>query len=82
MCCEGVLFASRANRAVALSQRLTSQPPFLNSSICIDFCNISSDFVVRNSNAYDYVVDVVCWLTGYVLALPCSKTLTAQQLAE
>ena len=57
-------------------------PEFPFSSICIDFCDLSSDPVVSNGNTYDYVLVVVCRLTGYVVALPCSKTITAEQLAE
>ena len=36
----------------------------------------------RRDTEYDYVLVVVCRLTGYVIATPCQKSLTAEGLAE
>ena len=57
-------------------------PEFPLSSICIFFCDLSSDHVISNGNTYDAALVVVCRLTGYVVPLPCSETVTAEQLAE
>ena len=51
------------------------------SSVCIDFCNLTSDPCTHRNTEYDYVLIVVCRLTGYVIAVPCQKTLTSQHLA-
>ena len=55
-------------------------PKYPFSSVCIDFCDLSSRPCTSNNRTYDYVV--VCPLTGYVVAVPCSKTLDAQGLAD
>ena len=56
-------------------------PEYPFSSVCIDFCDLSGRSCTANNRAYDYVLVVVCQLTGYVVAVPCSKTLDAQGLA-
>ena len=57
-------------------------PEYPFSSVCIDFCDLSSRPCTANNWTYDYVLVVVCRLTGYVVAVPCSKTLDAQGLAD
>ena len=57
-------------------------PEYLLASVCVDFCDLSGRSCTANGNTYDYVLVVVCRLTGYVVAVPCSKTLTALGLAD
>ena len=57
-------------------------PEYPFSSICIDFCDLSSMPCTHRDTEYDYVLVVVCRLTGYVIATPCQKSLTAEGLAE
>ena len=52
------------------------------ASVCVDFCDLSGRPCTTNGNTCDYVLVVVCRLTGYVVAVPCSKTLTALGLAD
>ena len=54
--------------------------PFV--SVCIDFCDLTSDPCTHRNTEYDYVLIVVRRLTGYVIAVPCQKTLTSEDLAE
>ena len=57
-------------------------PEYPFSSICIDFCDLSSMPCTHRDTEYDYVLVVVCRLTGYVIATPCQKSLTAEGWAE
>ena len=57
-------------------------PAYPFSSICIDFCDLSSMPCTHRGTEYDYVSVVVCKVTGYVIATPCQKMLTAEGLAE
>ena len=57
-------------------------PEYPFSSICIDFCDLSSMPCTHRDTEYDYVLVVVFRLTGYVIATPCQKSLTAEGLAE
>ena len=57
-------------------------PEYPFASVCVDFCDLSGSPCTANGNTYDYVLVVVCRLTGYVVAVPCSKTLTALGLAD
>ena len=57
-------------------------PEYPFSSICVDFCDLRSRPCTANGHSYDYVLVVVCRLTGYVVAVPCSKTLDARSLAD
>ena len=50
--------------------------------MCIDFCDLTSDPCTHRNTEYDYVLIVVCWLTGYVIAVPCQKILTSEEWAE
>ena len=50
--------------------------------MCIDLCDLSSRPCTANKWTHDYVLVVVCRLTGYIVAVPCSKTLDAQALAD
>ena len=75
----------------AIKHRRGTQPEFKQpypipeypfSSVCIDFCDLTSDPFTHRNTEYDYVLIVVCRLTGYVIPVPCQKTLTAERLAE
>ena len=57
-------------------------PEYPFASVCVDFCDLSGLPCTANGNTYDYVLVVVCRLTGYVVAVPCSKTLTALGLVD
>ena len=57
-------------------------PEYPFRSVCIDFCDLTSDPCTHRNTEYDYVLIVVCRLTGYVIAVPCQKTLTSEELAE
>ena len=57
-------------------------PEYPFSCLCIDVCDLSSCPCTANNRTYDYVLVVVCRLTGYVVAVLCSKTLDAQGLAD
>ena len=60
----------------------SNHPEYPLSSVCIDFCDLSSRPYTANNRTYDYVLVVVCRLMGYVVAVPCSKTLDTQGLAD
>ena len=55
-------------------------PEYPFSSICIDFLELPDCF--SQGKTYNNVMIVVCRLTGYILAVPCDKSLTATQLAH
>ena len=55
-------------------------PEYPFSSICIDFLELQD--CVSQGKTYNNVMIVVCRLTGYILAVPCDKSLTATQLAH
>ena len=57
-------------------------PEYPFASVCVDFCDLSRRLCTANGNTYNYVLVVVCLLTGYVVAVPCSKTLTALAVAD
>ena len=60
-------------------------PEHLFSSVCIDFCDVSSKSIIvtyRTTTTYNYILVVVCRLIGYVMAIPCNKDINAQQMAE
>ena len=57
-------------------------PEYPFSSVCIDFCDVTSDPCTHRQTEYDYMVIVVCRLTGYVIAVQCQKILTSEELAE
>ena len=57
-------------------------PEYPFSSICIDFCDLSSMPCTHRDTEHDYVLVAVCRLTGYVIATPCQKSLTAKGLAK
>ena len=50
--------------------------------MCIDFCDLTSHLFTHRNTEYDYVLIVVCRLAGYVIAVPCRKTLTSGELVE
>ena len=54
------------------------ETPF--SSICIDFLELPD--CVSQGKPINTVMIVVCRLTGYILAVPCDRSLTATQLAH
>ena len=55
-------------------------PEYPFSSISADFCKL--DEVKQGAVVYDSVFVIVCRLTGYVMALPCSTTITSSELAS
>ena len=55
-------------------------PEYPFSSIAVDFTKF--DHVETNRQAFDSVFVVVCRLTGYVAAFPCSEHLTSAELAS
>ena len=57
-------------------------PEYPFASVAMDFCDMGSHSVESGGVTYDNLFVVVCRLTGYVMAVPCSKTITAPQLAE
>ena len=57
-------------------------PEDVFSSLCMDFLELES---VKGSDGkeYNYVLVIVCRLSGYIVAVPCQKSgLTAQSLAQ
>ena len=57
-------------------------PEYPFSTICIDFSDLSWMPCTHRDTEYHYVLVVVCRLTGYVIATPCQKSLTAEGLTE
>ena len=55
-------------------------PEYPFSSIAADFCKL--DEVKQGAVVYDSVFVILCRLTGYVMALPCSTTITSSELAS
>ena len=81
--CRDIRYAKPLNIGEAHNQNQpypTPEYPF--SSVCIDFCDLTSDPCTQRNTEYDYVLIVVCRLTGYVIAVRCHKTLTSEELAE
>ena len=58
------------------SNHPASVPGYPFASVCVDLCDLN------DGNTYDYVLVVVCRLTGNVVAVPCSKTLTTLGLGD
>ena len=57
-------------------------PPDVFTSLCMDFLELEA-CTGTDGKVYDYVLVVVCRLSGYVVAIPCRKAgLTAPILAE
>ena len=74
-----------------LKQRRGLQPESLQSfpipeypfgSICMNFPDLTSTPVQVGKNEYDYVLLLVCRLTGYVIVVLCQQTLTSSGLAQ
>ena len=58
-------------------------PEYPFSSVSMDFCDMGQENATEiRGVTYDYLFVVVCQLTGYTMAIPCSRTITAPQLAE
>ena len=57
-------------------------PEYPFASVCVNFCDFSGRPCTANGNTCDYVLVAVCRLTGFVVAVPCSKSLTAPGLAD
>ena len=58
-------------------------PEYPFPSVSMDFCDMGQENATEiRQVTYDYLFVVVCRLTGYTMAIPCSRTITAPQLAE
>ena len=58
-------------------------PQYPFSSVSMDFCDMGQENATENRGVtYDYLLATVYRLTGYTMAIPCSRTITAPQLAE
>ena len=58
-------------------------PEYPFCSVAMDFCDMGQENAIEiRGVTYDNLVVVVCRLTGYTMAIPCSKNITASQLAE
>ena len=57
-------------------------PEYPFASVCVDVCDLGARPCIANGNTYDYILVVVCRPMGYMLAVRCSKTLTALVLAD
>ena len=56
-------------------------PEYPFSSVCIDFCDLTSDPCTHRNTEY-HVLIVVCRVTGHVIAARCQNPLTSEHLAE
>ena len=64
------------------SNHPTAVPEYPFESVCVGFGDLRGRPCTANGNTYDYVFVVVCHLTGYVMSVQCSKTLTAIGLVD
>ena len=73
--------ARRGLQAESCHSFPTPEYPF--SSISMAFCDMGQENATEiRGVTYDYLFVVVCRLTGYTMAIPCSRTITAPQSAE
>ena len=76
---------SRSNTEGAFNQtpwRDTNFPDNIISSIAVDFVSFKADPVTIRNETFDQALVVVCRLSGYVTALPCTCKMTKEDLAD
>ena len=75
--CQVCQTAKPRKRAQPDTHEGYSIPEEMFGSISVDFLDLTSDPVTTHGTIFDYVLVVVCRLSGYLIAIPCSKHITA-----
>ena len=57
-------------------------PDNIFDSIAVDFLDLTENPVTEGKVEYNYVLVVVCRLSGYIIAIPCHNTPTSKELAR
>ena len=57
-------------------------PDNIFDSIAVDFLDLTGNRVTEGEVEYNYVLVVVCRLSGYNIAIPCHNNLTSKELAR
>ena len=58
-------------------------PEYWFSSMSMDFCDMGQEDAIEICGVpYDYLFVAVCRLTGFTMAIPCSRTITTPVLPE
>ena len=57
-------------------------PDNIFDSIAVDFLDLTGNPVTERKVEYNYVLVVVCCLSGYIIAILCHNTLTSKELAR